>query len=71
MKKINTFKLAVPVLQVSAKISHTTPRKPTVLERLILKLGQENLPQQYNDMSVATINFSNILTPPFGRIYKF
>ena len=63
MKKINTFKLAVPVLQVSAKISHTTPRKPTVLERLILKLGQENLPQQYNDMSVATI-FTQIFKIP-------
>lgn len=46
--------MAVPVLQVSARITHTTPRKPTVLERLILRLGQRKLPQEYNDISLAT-----------------
>ena len=50
MKKIHSFKLAVPVLQVTSKVTHTTPRKPTVIESLILELAQykNQIPDEYH-----------------------
>lgn len=64
MKKLHTFKIAVPVLQVGTKVTHVTPRKPTVLERLVLDLGQNiGQLQDYQSMSLTTI-FTEILNIP-------
>lgn len=64
MKNIYKFELAIPLLLVKTKITHTTPRKPTVFERLILDLSlHKDSLKDYQTMSLLTI-FINILKIP-------
>lgn len=64
MIKIYKFKLAIPLLLVKTKVSHTTPREPTTFERLILELSQrKNSLKDYQSMPLLAI-FKEVLRIP-------